>query len=290
MPKAVRTAVLPVAGLGTRFLPVTKAVPKEMLPLVDRPCIEYAVAEAVEAGIDTMVFVTARGKTEIEDYFDRVPELERRLEETGKQAKAAELKRIVKQATILAVRQHQARGLGHAVLCARRAVGDVPFAVLLGDDIIDGPEPAIGQLMKVHAETGGAVVALMEVPPDQTNRYGICAGPIDAQGRMKVEQMVEKPLPAVAPSRQAIVGRYVLPPEIWPILETIPRGAGGEFQLTDAIAELCTQGKVTGIPFAGVRFDTGNVLGLLRASIHYALKRDDLAAGMRQILAEYQGR
>jgi UTP--glucose-1-phosphate uridylyltransferase len=283
----VRTAVIPVAGLGTRFLPVTKAVPKEMLPIVDRPCIEYVVAEAVAAGLDEIVFVTARGKGALADYFDRSPELEARL--GGSPALLAEVQRVAKMAEVVSVRQPEALGLGHAVLCAKPAVGDRPFAVFLGDDIIASERPAIADLLGARNRDDEAVVCLLEVPQAETRRYGICAGTWDG-GRMSISHMVEKPAPENAPSRFAIVGRYVLPADIFAILESIPRGAGGEYQLTDALAVLASQGRCKGVAMAGERFDTGTVLGLLRASIHFTLARPELADGMRALLREYADR
>jgi UTP--glucose-1-phosphate uridylyltransferase len=283
----VRTAVLPVAGLGTRFLPVTKAVPKELLPLADRPCIEYVVVEAVAAGIENIVLVSARGKDAMVDYFDRSPALERLLEETGKSDLLAEVRRVTRLAKVVAVRQSEALGLGHAVNTARPAVGDRPFAVLLGDDVIDNDDdPAIGQLLRVHSDQpDGAVVALMEVPLDQVDRYGVCAGPM-TKGRMRVDAMIEKPKPSEAPSRYAIVGRYILPPDIFDILDRTPRGRGGEVQLTDALAVLAQQGRVTGAPFVGRRFDTGHVVGLLHASVHFARKRPELRGAVDAMLDE----
>lgn len=284
MAPVVRTAVLPVAGLGTRFLPVTKAVPKEMLPLVDEPCIAYAIAEAAAAGMDRIVLVTARGKGAMEDYFDRNPELERHLEETGKADLLQRVREVGRDVQVVSVRQRQALGLGHAVLTARAAVGDQPFAVLLADDVVDAERPAVGQLVDAW-QPGQAVVALMEVPREETRKYGVCAGTWRAPDLMDVREMVEKPEPAVAPSNHAIVGRYVLPPEIFPILERTPRGRGGEIQLTDGLAALAAQGRVLGKVFEGRRFDTGNVLGWLEATLHYARKRPDLAAGVEALLA-----
>ncbi len=286
---SVRTAVLPVAGRGTRFLPVTKVVPKEVLPLVDRPCIEYVVAEAVAAGIEKIVFITAEGKDALVDYFRTAPDLEAYLDQAGKPELLAEVQRVSRLATVVPVRQEQALGLGHAVLQARPAIGDVPFAVMLGDDIIDAEVPAIGQLMMGYQD-GEANVALMEVPLDQTQHYGVCAGAMVTPVRMRVTEMVEKPIPAEAPSNFAIVGRYILPPDIWEMLARTQPGSGGEIQLTDAIATLAAQGRVEGRVFEGERFDTGNVIGLLRASIHFALKRPDLAGPLREMLAEFQGR
>ena len=287
MTARVRTAVIPVAGLGTRFLPVTKAVPKEMLPIVDRPCIEYVVAEAVAAGLDEIVFVTARGKGAIADYFDRSPELEARL--GGSPALLAEVQRVAKMAEVVSVRQPEALGLGHAVLCAKPAVGERPFAVFLGDDIIASERPAIADLLDARQRDDEAVVCLLEVPAEDTRRYGICAGTWNGK-RMAISHMVEKPAPEKAPSRFAIVGRYVLPADIFRVLESIPRGAGGEYQLTDALAVLASQNRCVGVAMAGERFDTGTVLGLLRASIHFTLARPELADGMRALLREYADR
>ena len=283
----VRKAVLPAAGLGTRFLPVTKAVPKEMLPILDRPCIEYVVVEAIEAGITDIVLVTSRGKSAMEDYFDRSPALEATLEAAGKTALLAEVRRVARLATVVTVRQQEQRGLGHAVLAAASAVGDEPFAVLLGDDIIDAPTPAIGQLARVHAETGSAVVALQEVPRSETKRYGICAGEMEAPNRMRVRAMVEKPAPEDAPSNLSSVGRYILPAEIFDILRRTAPGAGGEIQLTDAIAVLAARGEVCGLLFEGRRFDTGNPLGLLEATLHEALRRPAYAEGARALLKRF---
>lgn len=285
--KPIRKAVLPVAGLGTRFLPVTKTVPKELLPLVDRPCLEYIVAEAVDAGLDELIFVTSRGKDSILDYFDRKPELEASLEAAGKSEYLREVQRVANMAKVVAVRQKETLGLGHAVLCAAPATGNEAFAVLLGDDIIDAEVPAIAQLMRVHQERGGCVVALMDVPRDQTNRYGICDGEMVEDRLMHIKAMVEKPDPAVAPSTYSIVGRYVLPAEIHNILRETPRGAGGEIQLTDALAVLAGKGEAWGTEFEGLRFDTGNVLGLLEATLHFIQKRPELAEQAREIIRRH---
>lgn len=284
----ITKAVLPVAGLGTRFLPITKSVPKEMLPVVDKPGLEYIVAEAVEAGLTELIFVTGAGKGAIEDYFHRDYFLESQLEASGKADYLKEVQRVGKLAKVISVRQQERLGLGHAVYQAAGIVSpNEDFAVLLGDDIIDAKTPAIGQLMAVQAERGGCCVALMDVPRDQTDRYGICDGQMVSPGLMHVSGMIEKPDPAEAPSTYSIVGRYVLPGEILKILETTPRGRGGEIQLTDALAVLAGRGQAWGLEFEGARFDTGNTLGLMRASIHFALKRPELAEGMRGILAEF---
>jgi UTP--glucose-1-phosphate uridylyltransferase len=285
----VRAAVFPVAGRGTRFLPVTKSVPKEVLPIVDRPCIEYVVTEAVAAGIEQIVFVTAEGKDALVDYFRPNHDLKAYLEATGKNVALSQIQEVVRMAEVIAVRQDLALGLGHAVLQAKEAVGDQDFAVLLGDDIIDAERPAIGQLMEGRRD-GQAVVALMEVPRADTRKYGVCAGTMLSPTRMAVEAMVEKPLPENAPSNFAIVGRYILPADTWSRLEATQAGAGGEIQLTDAIAQLAAQGRVIGQVFDGERFDTGNVVGLLRASLHFALKRPDLKDAVQGLIHEMASR
>lgn len=280
-----RKVVFPVAGLGTRFLPVTKAVPKEMLPILDRPCIEYVVAEAVEAGMTDVVFVTSRGKGALEDYFDRSPALEASLEASGKRELLADVRRVAALARYVSVRQQEPRGLGHAVLCAEAAVGREPFAVILPDDIVDATRPCLGQLLDVWGETGGAVVALKEVPRPDTKRYGICAGPMVRHDLMRVEAMVEKPAPEEAPSLFSIVGRYILPPEIFDEIRRSPAGALGEIQLTDAIARLPL---VHGLQFQGAHFDTGNPVGLLTAAIHFGLKHPTLAGATQAALARFR--
>lgn len=285
----VRKAVFPVAGLGTRFLPATKNVPKEMLPLLDRPCFAYVAAEAVEAGITELVLVTARGKTALEDYFDRSPALEASLEAAGKRELLDEVRAIARHVKIVSVRQHEPRGLGHAVLTAAPAVGNEDFAVILPDDIVDGQPPAIGQLLAIQAEHGGAVVALKDVPREHTNRYGICAGPWVRPDLMHIQNMVEKPKPEEAPSTSSIVGRYVLPGRIFEILENTAPGRGGEIQLTDALAVLAAEGAVRGLRFQGQHFDTGHPLGLLEASIYYALRRPEYAEATRALLARRMG-
>jgi len=275
--------------MGTRFLPVTKSVPKELLPLVDRPCLEYIVAEALDAGLEEFIFVTSRGKDAITDYFDRNPTLEASLEATGKLDYLKEVRRVGSMAQVVSVRQKETLGLGHAVLCAAPATGKEAFAVLLGDDIVDSEKPAIGQLMDVHSEKGGCVVALMDVPREQTHRYGICDGTMHGDRLMHVSAMVEKPDPAEAPSTYSIVGRYILPPEIHTILRSTPRGSGGEIQLTDALAVLAGQGKAWGYEFEGLRFDTGNVLGLFEATLHFIQKRPELAGKARELIQRYGG-
>jgi len=284
----VRKAVIPAAGLGTRFLPATKAVPKEMLPIVDVPTIQLVIDEAVRAGITDVVVINGRGKHAIEDHFDHAYELEHTLRERGSAKLADEMAAISSLVRLHSVRQKQPLGLGHAVLCARDAVGDEPFAVLLGDDLIDNDgDPGIAQLMRVHAETGAAAIAIMEVPAGKEHMYGIVSGERDAHGRMRIRDMVEKPRPGTAPSRWAIVGRYVLPAEVWPHLAATRPGAGGEIQLTDALSELIgsTHGMY-GVVVEGTRHDAGDKLGYLRANLAYALKRPELRDGVLALCRE----
>jgi len=281
-------AVLPVAGMGTRFLPLTKAVPKEMLPLVDRPCVAYVIAEAVESGASDIVLITARGKSSIEDYFDRSPALEAALEAAGKLSLANEIRAIARSAQVISLRQQETQGLGHAVLCAAPAISEQEdFAVLLPDDIIDHPVPALQQLLQAQPAKGTAILTLKEIPRERTNRYGICAGPIVGERLRRVDQMVEKPAPDQAPSTSCIVGRYVLPGRIFSILRQTPRGRGNEIQLTDAIAVLASEGQVYGYNFEGQHFDTGNPVGLLSASLHFACKHPLYGAETRELLKRY---
>ena len=284
----VRTAVIPVAGLGTRFLPATKTVPKEMLPLLDRPCIDYIVKEAADAGIERIVFITARGKDAMVDYFDRSPALESHLQKVGKVKLLEKVLESGKRVDVISIRQRETLGLGHAVLCAKAVVGNEPFAVLLGDDIVFSKTPTIGDMIKAYNKAGDAVVALMEVPKEDTQRYGICAGEWENEDHMRIKRMVEKPHPNLAPSNFGIVGRYVLPNSIFKLIEETPPGKGGEIQLTDAIHMLARRGKVIGYKIKGQRFDTGNALGLLRASMHQALQRPELRAGFKKILQEFK--
>jgi UTP--glucose-1-phosphate uridylyltransferase len=286
----VRKAVLPVAGLGTRFLPATKAMPKEMLPLVDVPSIQIIVEECVAAGIEEIIFVTARGKSALEDHFDRAPELEALLERRGKKEDLARVQRPTQLARFSSVRQGEARGLGHAVLCARAAVGDEAFAVLLGDDLVDAKVPAIGQLVDVYQKLGTGVIALKEVPPDQAHLYGIADGTRDGARGLKIDKLVEKPAPGTTTSRAAVIGRYVLPPEIFAILAETPPGRGGEIQLTDGLATLCARRGLYGLEVEGDRFDVGDRAGYVVAMVHYALQRpdiaDDVRAGVEKLLGK----
>jgi len=277
----VRKAVLPVAGLGTRFLPATKAMPKEMLPLVDVPSIQIIVEECVAAGIEEIIFVTARGKSSLEDHFDRAPELEAMLERRGKKDDLARVRKPTELARFSSVRQGEPRGLGHAVLCARSAVGNEPFAVLLGDDLLDAKVPGIGQLIDAYQRLGTGVIALKEVPADQAHMYGIADGERDGARGLKISKLVEKPAPGTTSSRAAVIGRYVLPPEIFQILADTPPGRGGEIQLTDGLATLCARSGLYGLEVEGDRFDVGDRAGYVVAMVHYALKRDDIRDDVR---------
>ena len=286
MPPSIRVAVFPAAGLGTRFLPATKAQPKEMLPLVDRPLVQYVVEEACAAGLERIVIVTGRGKNAIEDHFDTSFELERMLEERGKSDLLGQVREISELARISYVRQKSALGLGHAVLQARDLVGDEPFAVMLGDDIVDAQEPCIGQMLRVYERRGNPVIALQQVPREQTRQYGIVgARPLAEDGRVvEITDMVEKPHPDTAPSNLAIIGRYLLPPEIFGILAATASDAGGEIQLTAALKTLLKEQPIDGYLFEGRRYDAGDKLGFLEATVEFALKREDLGGRFREYL------
>lgn len=272
----IRKAVIPVAGLGTRFLPATKTVPKELLPIIDIPSIQYVVQEAVDAGIQEIIFVTGRGKDGIEDHFDEAPELEQILADRGQTATVDMLRRIAEMTEVVSVRQKKPLGLGHAVLCARDLVGDEPFAVMLADDLIDAETPGIRQLVEIFTETRESVVALMKVPLDEVHQYGVIKGKEVNPRLYAVEATVEKPAAKDAPSQLAIIGRYVLRPEIFSILQTLPPGRGGEIQLTDGLARLVQERKIFGCEFTGDRYDIGDKFGFVRATVAYALKRKDL--------------
>jgi UTP--glucose-1-phosphate uridylyltransferase len=287
MPKKVRKAVFPAAGLGTRFLPATKAQPKEMLPLVDKPIIQYGVEEAVAAGCDQIIIVTGRGKSAIEDHFDVSYELEKMLEERGK----TDLLKIVRQISdlihIAYVRQKEALGLGHAVLTARELVGDEPFAVLLADDVIDAGVPCLKQLMDVFDKTQCSVLATQVVEGPGISAYGVLEGkPVPgSNGKLyEVVSLVEKPRPEEAPSNLAVIGRYILTPTVFETLSDIKAGAGGELQLTDGLKQLLKKEKIYGYVFDGKRHDTGDKLGFLKATVEFALKRPDLGGPLRQYL------
>lgn len=278
MKTKVTKAIFPVAGLGTRFLPATKSVPKEIMTLVDRPLIQYAIDEARAAGIEDFIFVTSRGKSALEDYFDLAPDLEAALESSGK----TDLLRILRDTNmesgaIAYLRQHKPLGLGHAVSCAAKLIGDEPFAVILPDDVIAAEKPCLQQMVETHAETGGVMVAAMEVEPDKTSSYGVLdiAG---SEGRiLSVKGMVEKPVEGTAPSNLAVIGRYILTPNVMENFSKIQKGAGGEIQLTDAIAYEIAQGRdVFGYQFEGERYDCGSKAGFLQATVAFALSRADL--------------
>jgi UTP--glucose-1-phosphate uridylyltransferase len=284
MPPRIRVAVFPAAGLGTRFLPATKAQPKEMLPLVDRPLVQYVVEEARAAGIERIVIVTGRGKNAIEDHFDTSFELEHLLEERGKSELLGLVREISDMIPISYVRQKIALGLGHAVLQARELVGPEAFAVMLGDDIVDADEPCIGQMMKLYARRGNPVIALQEVPQAETRQYGIVAGDRVEDRVIRITDMVEKPPPEKAPSNLAIIGRYLLPPEIFDILEETRSDVGGEIQLTSALRTLLSRRPIDGYLFEGKRYDAGDKLGFLKATVEFALKREDLGGEFREYL------
>jgi len=272
----LRKAVIPVAGLGTRFLPATKTVPKELLPIVDVPSIQYVVQEAVDAGIEEIIFVTGRGKDGIEDHFDEAPELEQVLADRGNDEMVKVLRRIAEMTEVVSVRQKKPLGLGHAVLCARDLVGNEPFAVMLADDLIDSATPCIRQLLDIFQSTNESVIALMEVPQTEVHQYGVIKGKVMKERLYEVEGMVEKPPAKDAPSRMAIIGRYVLRPEIFSILQNLPSGKSGEIQLTDGLAQLLRERKIYGCEFSGDRYDIGDKFGFVRATVAYALKRADL--------------
>jgi UTP--glucose-1-phosphate uridylyltransferase len=286
MDKVIRKAVFPVAGMGTRFLPVTKANPKEMLPIVDKPLIQYAAEEAVQAGINELIFVTSSSKRAIEDHFDKNYELETELAKRGKTELLSIVQRVVPEhVTCVYVRQPEALGLGHAVLCARPLVGDEPFAVILADDLIDcSGASCLSQMVEVYEENACSVLGVEEVPQDETDKYGI-VDPVSRQGRSSiVRNIVEKPAPEAARSNLAVVGRYILTPEIFRHLENIPRGAGGEIQLTDAIEFLLEDEQVLAYRFKGKRYDCGSKLGYLQATVEYALKHPELRAAFSEYL------
>ena len=282
----VRKAVFPVAGLGTRFLPATKSSPKEMLPLIDKPLVQYVVEEAVAAGIEQILFVTGRGKRALEDYFDISFELEALLQEKGKEKAFKEIRDIAEMVNIFYVRQKQALGLGHAILCAREFIGNEPFAVLLGDDIIDAEKPCLSQLLEVHRKYRGTVLALEEVPMENISSYGCVKANQISERVFEVVDMVEKPKREEAPSNLAIIGRYVLTPEIFPILARQKPGKGGEIQLTDAIRKLLKDGAVYGCRFEGTRHDCGDKLGFLKATVDMALKRGEFNPEFRTFLRQ----
>ena len=282
----IRKAVLPVAGLGTRVLPATKVIPKEMLPIVDKPTLQYIVEEAVAVGVEEIIFVTSRSKRSIEDHFDSFPELELTLERKSKRKELAELRALQEAATYTSVRQSEPLGLGHAVLCAKELVGDEPFIVMLGDIIIPPEAPCLPQLIEVHERYGGSVLSLVTLPPEVIPTYGIAAVEELSNGTLKITHVVEKPALEEAPSDLGAYGRYVFTPDIFALLEKTSPGAGGEIQVTDAIEMQARAGKCYGLRYEGERFDTGTPLGLLTTSIAFALKRPDLAPGLRAYMRQ----
>ena len=284
MPSSIKKVVFPVAGMGTRFLPATKANPKEMLPIVDKPLIQYAVEEAIEAGCTELVFITGRNKRSIEDHFDKAYELENELAIRNKEKLLNIVQNILpSNVSCIYIRQTVALGLGHAVLCAKPAVGNEPFAVILADDLIDAPKGALRQMIEVYEQTGVSVLGVEEVEKSQTKSYGIVAtGELD--GRQRIENIVEKPHPEEAPSNLAVVGRYILTPRIFDFLATIQRGAGGEIQLTDAIARLLQYETVIAYPFVGKRYDCGSKLGYVQATVDLGLKHPEIGDALAQYL------
>ena len=287
--RKIRTAVIPAAGLGTRFLPATKAQPKEMLPIVDKPCIQYIIEEAIDSGIEDILIITGRNKRAIEDHFDRAVELELTLQAQGKYdllGLVQELSRV----TIHYVRQKEPKGLGHAVLCAKHFVGDEPFAVLLGDDIMDAEVPVLKQLMDVYEDCEGSVLGVQEVPKDRVSSYGVVK-PVAVKERLwRADDLVEKPSVEEAPSRLAVLGRYIISPEIFGILEKTEPGRGGEIQLTDALKKLSEQEPVYAYEFEGRRYDVGDKQGYLEATVDFALKRPDLREPFLRYLLKTVGK
>jgi UTP--glucose-1-phosphate uridylyltransferase len=296
-PQSVTKAVIPAAGLGTRFLPATKSTPKEMLPVVDKPAIQLVVEEAAASGLQDVLMVTGRSKRALEDHFDLAPELERALAAKGDTARLDAVRASSELATVHYVRQGEPLGLGHAVLCAADHIGAAPFAVLLGDDLIDPRDPLLTDMIALRARVGGSVIALLEVPDDQTQLYGCAAVEAlpgaEGEAEVRVVDLVEKPAPGQAPSNLAIIGRYVLDPAVFDALRHTAPGRGGEIQLTDALRELATEvspvdgGGVTGIVFRGRRYDTGDRLSYLQAVVRLACERDDLGADLVAWLREY---
>jgi len=288
MAQRVRKAIFPVGGLGTRFLPATKAMPKEMLPIVDKPLIQYALEEAAAAGIEEFIFVTGRNKHAIEDHFDRSFELEASLEQRGHGELLAAIRDCVPADGRLAyIRQGQPLGLGHAVWCARGLTGDEPFAVLLADDLIQGLTPCLKQMIEAQSGLGGNLVATMEIERAQTGSYGVIAPGATRDRLIEVKGLVEKPEPAAAPSNLAVIGRYILQPEVYQYLDRQQIGAGGEIQLTDALAQLVGAQPFHALRFEGRRFDCGSKIGFLEATMAFALERTDLGPEFRQLLRQY---
>ncbi|WP_104373625.1 UTP--glucose-1-phosphate uridylyltransferase GalU [Desulfocucumis palustris] len=285
----IKKAVIPAAGLGVRFLPATKAQPKEMLPIVDKPTIQYIIEEAVASGIEDILIVTGRHKKSIEDHFDKFPSLEAHLKRKGKEDLLDLVMGIGEMADICYVRQKEPLGLGHAVYCARKFVGNEPFAVLLGDDIVKSDTPCLQQLINLYGETGASVIGAQEVPPEDVSKYGILDAEEINKGVYRIRDLVEKPAPGEAPSRLAIMGRYIITPAVFDILSNIEPGAGGEIQLTDALRVLCRQEPMYGLLFDGRRYDVGDKLGYLKAMVEFALDRPDLSREFAEYLRELVG-
>lgn len=285
----IRKAVVPAAGLGTRFLPATKAIPKEMLPIVNKPSIQLIMEEAAQSGIEQVIIVTGRGKTEIIDHFDAHPKLEEMLQRAGKEALLQEILKPTQLVKISTVRQQRPLGLGHAILCARELVGDEPFVVFLPDDLIDAERPAARQLMDVYERTGKSVVALMNVPREETSQYGIAAGTlsVDHPRELTIDTLIEKPSASEAPSTLAVVGRYVLDPKIFEYLKRTNPGRGDEIQLTDALAAMAADEGLLGCLFEGERFDAGDVAGYLRANLNWARKVPRLWRAVQEYVREH---
>ena len=283
--KKVTKAVIPAAGLGTRFLPFTKSIPKEMLPIVDKPTIQYIIEEIVDSGIKDILIINGRNKVVMVNHFDNVPELEFHLKQTGKEEELRIIEDISNMANIFTIRQKEAKGLGHAVLCAKEFVGDEPFAVVLGDDVVyNADKPALRQMLDVYDRFGKSVIGVQQVPRQETHKYGIISKTDVESNIYKITDMVEKPPVDEAPSNLAVLGRYIITPEIFGILEHTGKGAGGEIQLTDALKELCGNDDVYACDFEGRRYDIGNKEGFLEATVEYGLRRPELSEAFREYL------
>ena len=285
----VRKAIIPAAGLGTRFLPATKAQPKEMLPIVDKPTIQYIIEEAVASGIEDIIIISGRGKQTIENHFDRSIELEMELEKTGKTDYLKMVREIADMANVHYIRKKQPRGLGHAVLVAKQFIGDEPFAVLLGDDIVVSKTPCLGQMIEQFEECQSSILGVQTVPEEVVNKYGIIDGERVSDRMYRVHDMVEKPDPEHAPSHVAVLGRYIITPEIFPLLETQGAGKGGEIQLTDALKRLAKQQEVYAYDFKGHRYDVGSKIGFLQANIEFALRNPEVSGELKEYLDQLHG-
>lgn len=284
MPMKIRKAVLPVAGLGTRFLPATKAVPKEMLPIVDKPVIQYLVEEAVASGIEEIIIITGRSKRAIEDHFDLAYELEKTLEEKGKKEELKAVRHATELAKFVFVRQPKALGDGHAILCAKEVIGDEPFAILFGDDIVDFKTPALKQLIRAYEKTGKTIIALEKIDKSKSSEYGMIKS-ANSTGRLhQIAKLIEKPHPSLAPSDLGIIGKYIVTPDIFKALENAKPSVGGEIRLIDGFIEMAKKDKIFGYEIEGKRYDTGNRMGLITATIDFALKRKDLSSQVKKYL------